>query len=690
VKQAPVAFLFSCLLFVGLVVVSCSISDGKYEYGDTGGSGGEGDGATSGRSLTAGNGTGARGALTSAGSGMGGSSTSGAGGDEGDGATSGGSLSAGNGTGAQGAMSSAGSSMGGSSTSGAGGSGASSGSGPEPSECPEQQKLCDGVCVEIDDPAYGCDPTLCDTAGCPDISGAELVCEAGQCLLGTCGAGTKECDGRCVEITDPAYGCGAATCDASTCPSQAEGGTVVCEDSACVIGSCPANYKNCDDRCVAVSDPTYGCGATTCDDTSCPAAGTGTLVCEDSTCALGTCGAGTKKCGDKCVTTDANNGCAEADRCTPCANNEACSGTPSTCQCVPTPMATACANKCGSVSDGCGGMYTCSGCTLPQTCGGGGTPNLCGCTPTSMASACSGKNCGTVPNGCGGTHACGGCTLPQTCAGAGTANVCGCTPTPMGTACDAKNCGTVPNGCGGNYTCGGCTLPQTCAGAGTPNVCGCTPSGPAAACSGKNCGTVPNGCGGTHVCGACGGSTPTCVSNMCKQCGVVGDCPAGTLACSSSGTCICRTPHTNNVIKDGGFDTASSINTWTRNSTSWSSADADGCPQSGSLVTSGTITRCFQVPKVTTTGVQYTLGVKAKGGTSNGGCLGTFHTDTNCQDGVGPDFLNLGAGHGALDWESATATSATPVGTNSIKLQCDNGDSFAIDQMWLRATGSGF
>jgi hypothetical protein len=106
-------------------------------------------------------------------------------------------------------------------------------------------------------------------------------------------------------------------------------------------------------------------------------------------------------------------------------------------------------------------------------------------------------------------------------------------------------------------------------------------------------------------------------------------------------------------------------------------------------VTSGTITRCFQVPKVTTTGVQYTLGVKAKGGTSNGGCLGSFHTDTNCQDAVGPDFLNLGAG-GSQDWTLDTATSATPVGTNSIQLQCQNGNSFQIDQMFLRASGSGF
>jgi hypothetical protein len=87
--------------------------------------------------------------------------------------------------------------------------------------------------------------------------------------------------------------------------------------------------------------------------------------------------------------------------------------------------------------------------------------------------------------------------------------------------------------------------------------------------------------------------------------------------------------------------------------------------------------------------VQYTLGVKAKGGTGNGGCLGTFHTDTSCQDGVGPDFLNLGAG-GTQDWTLDVAMSATPVGANSIRLECQNGSSFQIDQIFLRATGSGF
>lgn len=229
-----------------------------------------------------------------------------------------------------------------------------------------------------------------------------------------CLADEKLCDGICVDMDDPAYGCGPTTCDGTTCPSQSTGASVVCEDGACVIDECPDDYKQCDDICVAVSDPTYGCGATTCDESACPTPGAGTLVCEDGACVIGECGAGTKLCGDRCVTTDANNGCEEATRCTACANDEACVGSPSSCECVPTALTLACAGRnCGTVPDGCGGNHTCGGsCTSPNTCGGDGTPNVCGCAEIPMATACAGQSCGTASDGCGGNYTCGSCSAP--------------------------------------------------------------------------------------------------------------------------------------------------------------------------------------------------------------------------------------------------------------------------------------
>jgi hypothetical protein len=488
----PVACLLSSLSLVGLLVLSCSTTR---DFGDGAGSGGEGNAAASGGMSTVDGGAGADGTMPAA---------------------------------------------------GADAAGGSNGQGLP--ECTAEQKLCDGMCVDINDPAYGCDPTLCTTTGCPDAAGATLRCDAGQCLLGSCEAGTKECDGRCVSLTDPTYGCGAATCDASTCPSQSTGATLVCEGSACVVGTCPDGYKSCDNKCVAISDPTYGCGATSCDASSCPPAGTGTLVCQDSTCVVGTCGAGTKKCGSNCVTTDANNGCADAARCTACANNEACSGTPSTCQCVPTPMAAACANK---------------------------------------------------------------------------------------------NCGSVSNGCNGTYTCGTCSSP----------------------------------------------SAPICVSNNCKQCSTVTDCPSGTFNCTNN-TCTCRVANSANVIKDGGFDSASVLSKWTSDTAVWTSGDADGCPASGSVSVSGSISRCIQVP-FTGPGTTYSLGLRYKTAANDGGCLGLFYADSNCMQGLGPDFINLGISESSI-WSSDVATASVPEGTSSIFVQCQT--SLTIDQIYLRAgsPGNGF
>lgn len=264
----------------------------------------------------------------------------------------------------------------------------------------------------------------------------------------SCDPDSKECGGKCVQLNDPAYGCGSATCDASDCPNPGQGGELACSGSTCKIGACGTGFKLCDGKCVALSDPTYGCGKTSCDATPCPAAGTGTLVCQGESCVLGACGADTKKCGNKCVPTDRNNGCADAASCSACANNEECKGAPTECTCVPTVKATACSGKCGAVANGCSSTHDCGGCTLPQTCGGGGTNNVCGCTPSAKATACSGKACGTVSNGCGGEHTCGTCTplanAVATCQSNACVNSCAAGIMPLtcpGTPANTPRCG---------------------------------------------------------------------------------------------------------------------------------------------------------------------------------------------------------------------------------------------------------
>ena len=81
-----------------------------------------------------------------------------------------------------------------------------------PLNCTTGQKLCGAACVAVDDPTYGCDTISCDPSGCPATTGGtSLVCQGAMCVIGTCPSGTKKCGTKCVSLTDPAYGCGATT-----------------------------------------------------------------------------------------------------------------------------------------------------------------------------------------------------------------------------------------------------------------------------------------------------------------------------------------------------------------------------------------------------------------------------------------------------------------------------------------------
>ncbi|MEO8214258.1 MAG: hypothetical protein ABI560_13750, partial [Myxococcales bacterium] len=178
--------------------------DGGIGTGGRGG-GGIGTGGRGGGGVGTGGIAGA-GASTATG-GMGGS-TDESGGAGGGGAADGGSGGGGatdGGTGGGGAMSDASVDV------------AASPDGPVP--CTAAQKRCNGVCVLINDPTFGCDPVTCTTTACPPPAGGTLVCQGMACVVGSCGSGMKKCGSSCVSVTDPAYGCGATTCDSSTCPA---------------------------------------------------------------------------------------------------------------------------------------------------------------------------------------------------------------------------------------------------------------------------------------------------------------------------------------------------------------------------------------------------------------------------------------------------------------------------------------
>lgn len=243
--------------------------------------------------------------------------------------------------------------------------------------CGSGQKNCGGTCVRVDDPAFGCSAASCSP--CSTFANATYACAAGACAATGCLSGFKSCGGNCV-AKDAAHGCADSTCD----PCPAVGGVASCTASGACQLKCDSGYKLCGGKCVSIGDPNFGCGATTCDNSTCPTPGPGgTVVCSGGACVLGSCGAGTKACAGACVPTDAAHGCADVTRCTACAKFESCvGGPPTTCQCVPQSQAITCFGvQCGSKLNNCGQLVDCGGlCGKPQTCGGGGVPNQCGCT----------------------------------------------------------------------------------------------------------------------------------------------------------------------------------------------------------------------------------------------------------------------------------------------------------------------
>ncbi len=79
----------------------------------------------------------------------------------------------------------------------------------EEMECGAGQKKCDGVCVAIDDPTFGCTPTSCDQCSLPFA--ATTKCKEGACSVATCTSGHADCNDRGDD------GCEADLLDAKTC-----------------------------------------------------------------------------------------------------------------------------------------------------------------------------------------------------------------------------------------------------------------------------------------------------------------------------------------------------------------------------------------------------------------------------------------------------------------------------------------
>ncbi len=198
-------------------------------------------------------------------------------------------------------VTSAGTGMGGGGSGGAGGSGGVSGAG---GGCASAgTKACDGKCVAVDDPAYGCTPAGC--APCAmSYPNAMQACVNGACALGACDTGFENCDqkdsnGCEANIADDPANCGmcGATC---TVPHA----TASCTQGMCGVGVCDSGWVDCN------NDPTDGCEVDLMNDpTNCGGCGT-QCGCPGDSCQLGVCGCtcakGTAQCpgdpSDVCAT----------------------------------------------------------------------------------------------------------------------------------------------------------------------------------------------------------------------------------------------------------------------------------------------------------------------------------------------------------------------------------------------------
>ena len=187
---------------------------------------------------------------------------------------------------------------------------------PKQSDCPTGEKRCDGKCVPTDDPTWGCGSSACQPCA---LDGADAVCIAGQCRVGTCQPGRADCDGA------PANGCEAKPAtDPEHCGGCGKscvlpGSETACTAGHCTLGGCKPGYADCngaaDDGCetnLSTSAASCGaCGAACQIPQAYPA-------CVGAACQVGACYTGRGDCDGKVL-----NGC-ETDLATELAHCGAC------------------------------------------------------------------------------------------------------------------------------------------------------------------------------------------------------------------------------------------------------------------------------------------------------------------------------------------------------------------------------
>ena len=333
----------------------------------------------------------------------------------------------------------------------------------------------------------GCEDVI-DCGACPvgetcNYDGANNTCVMDMPVTCTPLPAATACNGTCGTVGD---GCG----DQIDCEASAE---TRCPDGETCGGGLQAGVCGSGETCTPIP-VSQACG--------------------------GKCGSQSDGCGATYQCTSENGG----QTCN-VAGGESCGGggVPNQCgkaPCVARTRAEACPGSangasCGEQPDGCDGVIDCGGCFQGQQCGLN-EPSICGvipvCQPTPVETACAGK-CGSVSNDCGGVYLCtsnnGGvaCTGEEYCGANSMPNHCGIPPAscmPRTCAELGHTCGLASDGCGhvlncwaecnGNSNCtGSCGDASACLADSGTGAQSCISGGPA--CTGSLCSTVPSSCG---------------------------------------------------------------------------------------------------------------------------------------------------------------------------------------------------
>jgi hypothetical protein len=260
----------------------------------------------------------------------------------------------------------------------------------------------------------------------------------------------------------------------STTLDVPEGGVPPPPDATPPI-TCGSGQKLCAGTCVAISDPLFGCGTTTCDPCAVSRA---SAVCAGGACTVNACNPGFADCNQK-----SSDGCetdlSEATHCGAC--NAVCPA--SAPNCSPAVSGFVCTTGCTAVAPTLCGKQCVDLQTSVTHCGG--CNNACAAV-LNGTSSCTGGQCAFTCNA--GFHACGGaCVSNDSIASCGGSCTACSGPANAQPTCDGTKCGYVCNN--GYHLCG-----ATCAPSGSPASCGtsCTacPTGPnaSATCNGTACG----------------------------------------------------------------------------------------------------------------------------------------------------------------------------------------------------------